>query len=201
MDRADLAHRYRHILAPEDRARLPLYAALVDELATRDVALELLDDALERHQNPTLILAIAHFLALEGHPTLGPLYEAVRQGVAVAPATFASSVCDVLENDPEAFRRELHRSTQTNEPNRSAVLSKVIADVAATHRWSTITLIDVGCSMGLNLFPDLVTVRAVDDGRDATLVTECRSGDEQPTPVPRVARRIGIDIQPLSIHR
>ena len=196
----DLAQRYRHILAPEDRARLPLYAALVDELATSDAALALLDEAVTRHQNPTLILAIAHYLALEGHTTLAPLYEAVRRGEPVTPSHFARTVRDVVDHDTDLFRRELHRSTQTNEPNRSAVLAAVVADVATRAGWSTLTLIDVGCSMGLNLFPDLVRRASVDDGQDDTLVSECRSAGWTAPPVPHITRRIGIDAQPLSVQ-
>jgi hypothetical protein len=146
-------------------------------------------------------LAIAHYLALEGHETLEPLYESVRRGESVSPQHFATTVRDVLENDSGAFRDQLHRATQTNEPNRSAVLARVIADVAHSKRWSEITLIDVGCSMGLNLYPDLVTIAASDDGRDATLVTECRSVGWDAPPVPAVTRRIGIDANPLSVHR
>ena len=82
----------------------------------------------------------------------------------MAPSHFARTVRDVVDHDTDLFRRELHRSTQTNEPNRSAVLAAVVGDVATRAGWSTLTLIDVGCSMGLNLFPDLVRRASVDDG-------------------------------------
>jgi len=199
-DRHDIANRYRHVLSPEDRARLPLYAALVDGLSESEVALELLGSAPLRQQNPTLILAILHYLALNDHPILGPLYNAVRHEQPVDAHEFAATVIDVLESDTALVRAELHRSTQTNEPNRSAVLARVIADVTRREGWPQITLIDVGCSMGLNLYPDLVTIAAHDDGNDATLVTTCRGHDFVPSPVPPVTRRIGIDENPLNPH-
>ena len=199
-DRHDIANRYRHVLSPEDRARLPLYAALVDRLSESETAIELLGSAPVRQQNPTLILAILHYLALGGHLTLGPLYDDIRSERPVASDAFVTTVLNVVEQTPELIREHLSRSTQTNEPNRSAVLAKVIADVAHREGWSEITLIDVGCSMGLNLYPDLVTIRESDDGHDATLVTTCRSDGFIEHPVPTVTRRIGIDENPLSPH-
>ncbi len=192
-DAEELANRYRHILAPEDRERLPAYAALCDALSESRAALELLGAVHERQQNPTLILAILHFLALTGHPVLGPIYKELHEGRPVVPAAFASSVVAVLETDPELVRRELWRSTQTNEPNRSATLSAVIGDVAHTLGHGQITLIDVGTSMGFNLFPDLVTVAATDRGDDAVLVTECFTPNFVRASVPLIGRRVGID--------
>lgn len=189
----ELADRYRHILAPEDRERLPAYAALCDALATSPTALQLLGSVNPRQQNPTLILAILHYLALRGHETLAPLYRKLHEGRPVVAADFASTVVSVVEAEPETIRRELHRSTQTNEPNRSAVLSAVIGDVARTLGHTTIDLIDVGTSMGFNLYPDLITVANEENGDDATLVTTCFTTEFTRAPVPQVNRRIGID--------
>ena len=196
-DRHDIANRYRHVLSPEDRARLPLYAALVDRLSESATAIELLGAAPVRQQNPTLILAILHYLALCGHPVLGPLYDAVRRDQPVAVADFVDPVMAVLESEPHLIRTHLTRSTQTNEPNRSAVLARVVADVAHREGWTETTLIDVGCSMGLNLYPDLVTILETDDGHDATLVTTCRIPNFVPSVMPSITRRIGIDENPL----
>ena len=201
LDRHTMADRYRHILSPEDRARLPLYSALCDALAESDVALDILRTAAERHQNPTLILAILHYVALRGHPTLAPLYDDVRQGREVEVEHFVSTVLAALHAEPELVRRELHRSTQTNEPNRSAVLARVIGDVAASEGWMHINLIDVGCSMGLNLYPDFVRIADRDDGEPSTLVSECRTPGYQPSRVPVIEQRIGIDANPLDPRR
>ena len=189
----ELANRYRHILAPEYRERLPAYAALCDALAESHTALELLGSVNPRQQNPTLVLAILHYLALRGHHVLAPLYRELHEGHPVDANAFAATVVAVLESEPESIQRELHRSTQTNEPNRSAVLSAVIGDVARTLGHSTIDLIDVGTSMGFNLYPDLITVASQDNGSDATLVTTCFTPGFTRSLVPTVRRRIGID--------
>lgn len=192
-DEEKLANRFRYILSPEDRERLPAYAALCDALAESHTALSLLGAVHDRQQNPTLILAILHYLALTGHPVLGPLYRELHEGRLVVPETFARSVVEVLETDPELIRSELWRSTQTNEPNRSAVLAAAIGDVARTLGHGQITLIDVGTSMGFNLFPDLVTVVSEDSGDDATLVTKCLTPSFVRSSVPLIGRRVGLD--------
>ncbi|CAB4870928.1 unannotated protein [freshwater metagenome] len=192
-DEEELANRYRHILSPEDRDRLPAYAALCDALAESRTALELLGAVQARQQNPTLILAILHYLALTGHLVLGPLYGELHEGHPVTPEAFARSVIEVLEAEPALLRRQLWRSTQTNEPNRSAVLAAAIGDVARTLGHSQITLIDVGTSMGFNLFPDHVTVLDRDQGDDAALVTECFTPGFVRSPVPFIGRRVGLD--------
>jgi hypothetical protein len=192
-DEEVMANRYRHILSPEDRGRLPGYAALCDALAESHAARELLATVHGRQQNATLILAILHFLALTGHPVLGLLYRELHDDRLVDPEAFARNVVGVLEAEPELLRRELWRSTQTNEPNRSAVLAAAIGDVARTLGHGQINLIDVGTSMGFNLFPDLVTVVARDSGNDADLLTECFTPSFIRSPVPRVGRRVGLD--------
>ena len=192
-DEEELANRYRHILSPEDRSRLPAYAALCDALAESHTALALLRAVHDRQQNPTLILAILHYLALTGHPVLGPLYRELHEGRSVAPEAFARGVIEILEAEPELLRSELWRSTQTNEPNRSAVLAAAIGDVARTLGHAQITLIDVGTSMGFNLFPDLVTVVSKDSGDDVALVTECFTPSFTRSPVPLIGRRVGLD--------
>jgi hypothetical protein len=151
-----------------------------------------------RQQNPTLILAIIHYLALSGHEVLGPLYQSVREGRITDWATAAATVSEVVSRDAILIEQQLHRSTQTNEPNRSAVLSRVIADTAHRKSWDRITLIDVGCSMGLNLYPDLVSVSDRDTGDPALLVTTNRSRDFMSSPMPEITRRVGIDLNPLS---
>lgn len=193
-----LASAYRHILAPEDKERLPAYAALTLALAESNSALELLAAAEEHQQNPTLILAILHLAALRGDETLSPLYSALDEGKFVEPDRFAATVVHYLEGHVDELKTELWRATQTNEVNRSAVLATVIGDVAHQLRHDRITLVDVGCSMGLNLFPDKVRVADQEDGDPATLITTCLSGDFTRQPVPTITHRVGIDLNLLS---
>ena len=87
------------------------------------------------------------------------------------PLGAATRVVHVVNDEPETVRRELHRSTQTNEPGRSAVFQAVIA-LIATAGHHVINIVDVGTSAGLNLYFDQFPVRARDDDNPLTLV--CR---------------------------
>ncbi|MFZ1063273.1 MAG: DUF2332 domain-containing protein [Acidimicrobiales bacterium] len=191
-DDFDPAAYYRLALSPEDRERLPYYSALVDALAQCDVALELLVETRPEQRNPMLVLAALHYHALIGDDELAPLYHDLQER---SPADFASSVCAVLERRPSLVREQLHRSTQTNEPGRSAVLGSVLRELNE-RGVSDVHLIDVGTSMGLNLYPDFYRVND-DPGDGVALTTEHLDSTGSSTPMARIHQRIGIDRHPL----
>lgn len=189
----DAAKYYRRSLSPDDRARLPYYDRLIDELANSKVARDLLEEARPEQRNPMLVLAALHYGALRGDEVLGPIYDGIG---ALAPEEFAAGIVARLEEHPELVRDQLHRATQTNEPGRSAVMAAVLRELGA-RGVHDVHLIDVGTSMGLNLYPDQYRVN-VDDPDDASALTmldiyrTVRSG-----PLPTVHQRIGIDLNPL----
>jgi hypothetical protein len=95
-------------------------------------------------------------------------------------------------------RAQLHRSTQTNEPGRSAVFQAVVA-IVAQRGFPSINVVDVGTSAGINLHFDQFPVRTTEDGNPLTLI--CR--DETPVDrylvLPDVRSRVGIDPSPLDL--
>ncbi|MGB9153141.1 MAG: DUF2332 family protein, partial [Alphaproteobacteria bacterium] len=107
-------------------------------------------------------------------------------------------VMDVVRADPDIVRGQLWRSTQTNEPGRSAVIQAVIGDL--TRETSKINIIEVGASAGINLCFDQFPVRPIDDGRALTLVCEDLTPIDRMLPMPEVAARVGIDPQPLDLE-
>ncbi len=188
----DAATYYRLSLAPEDRERLPRYAALVDALGDSRVACELLGEVRAEQRNPMLVLAALHYHALLGDDVLAPLYANVSKR---EPEDFAREVVRALEARPELVRDQLHRSTQTNEPGRSAVLASVLR---ALHQRGVndIHLIDVGTSMGLNLYPDMYRVN--EEGGDGINLAMHDVNENVPRDdLPRIHQRIGIDLNPL----
>lgn len=191
----DGARAYRHILSPEDRAANPGYARLCDELSTNVVALEIADEALSRRQNPTLILAILHYLSMRGTSALATAFDELRG--SGDPDSFASVVSNWLATHSDAVRAELWRTTQTNEINRSAVFQRVIGDVARSRGEQHVALIDLGTSMGLNLYLDHYPVREHDDDNPLTITTSSLSAWFEPAPLPQLATRIGIDVNLL----
>jgi len=191
-DDFDAAAYYLLSLSPEDRDRLPYYSALVDALAESPVARQLLGEARPEQRNPMLVLAALHYHALTGDQELGPLYADLTKE---SPSEFASLVVGALERRPDLVRDQLHRSTQTNEPGRSAILATILAELNA-RAITDVHLIDVGTSMGLNLYPDFYRIN--DDGPSGvSLATEFLDSSEVTSPMARIHQRVGIDLYPL----
>jgi len=199
-DLDDARKRYHFALAPEDFERLPFYSALIRELEHDDLALELLASVRVEQRNPMLILATLQLAALCGHRVLGRIYDAARHGLLDDPAESARDVLAVLHESPDLVRDELWRSTQTNEPGRSAVLRAVIRDIVPDVP-GIIDVIEVGTSAGINLRFDQFSVRALDDGQPLTLICDDLSPIDRATPLPIVRARVGIDPHPLSLER
>lgn len=197
LDLEDARWRFEKAVAPEDFERIPFYAALLRLFQHDQVSLELLASVREEQRNPMLLLAVLQWLALGDHPVLGPLYEEVRSGRSVDAESYAARVLDVVHRDLDLVRAQLWRATQTNEPGRSAVLQAVIADLARGR--GVINLLEVGCSAGINLHLDRFVVRESDDGEPLTLVCHDVGGmcDRE---MPSIARRVGIDPNPLRLE-
>jgi hypothetical protein len=124
----------------------------------------------------------------------------VRNGQLDDLDSAARVVLKAMHHLPELVRDELWRSTQTNEPGRSAVIQAVVADVVEG-RASPINLVDVGTSAGINLCFDQFPVCERDDGNPLTLVCEDRSLIDRSRALPPVITRIGIDPHPLDLER
>lgn len=196
-DLEDARRRYGWALAPEDQARLPFYAGLVRAFGEDPVALELLASVRIEQRNPMLVLAALHYLALEGHPVLGPVYDDVRHGRERPVEEVVAIVTGVLHDDPGAVRAQLHRSTQTNEPGRSAVLRAALPHAVPGAR--RVNLVDIGTSAGVNLFLDRYRVAPADDGDPLTLVCHDTGPIDRSRALPAIVTRVGIDQNPLDL--
>ncbi len=189
----DAAHAYRRSFSPEDRASHPRYSALIDELSGSDIARQLLIEAPREQRNPMLVLAALHYAALEGDPALAPLYAKIN---TTPPEEFATRVRARLEGAPELVRRQLHRKTQTNEPGRSVVLVGVLRELK-TRGITDVHLIDVGTSMGLNLYPDHYRINVAHSNDPTILNVEYLRDAGSAGELARIHQRIGIDPNPL----
>jgi hypothetical protein len=198
LDLEDARRRYGVSFTREDHGRLPFYSALIIALESDVVAQELLAGVRVEQRNPMLVLASLHLAALRGHPVLAPIYLDARHGRLTDPAAAARAVVNVLNAEPALVRDELHRSTQTNEPGRSAVFQAVIA-LIAQHGNPSINVVDVGTSAGINLHFDQFPVRATDDDNPLTLVCRDETPVDRSLPLPDVLSRVGIDPSPLDL--
>ena len=150
------------------------------------------------------LVGALHYLVLAGHaPALAAFYPSAggdRPPDGVWPVAQAAR-----EEQFDLVRARLHRTVQTNEPGRSAVLFAGLLWLADRHR-RPIRLLEVGASAGLNLIADrysyVVRGRELGDP-DSPL----RFVDPWTPPPPielettasalRIAARAGCDLSPL----
>lgn len=157
-----------------------------------------------------MLLAAVHHLLLEGaaHP-LASRYRSVCElrGVRFEPADDATiveeftSFCRTFE--APIAERCVVRKTQTNEVGRCAVLRAVLG-VLAERGVAELSLLDAGCSAGLNLFVDAYgydygAVRAGPEGAAPVLRCELR-GAVPALSMPAVTGRVGLDLSPIDVR-
>jgi len=198
LDLEDARRRYHFSFTREDHDRLPFYSSLMIALERDVLAQEMLASVRVEQRNPMLVLATLHLAALRGHPILSPIYRSARHGLIADYEKAATNVVEVLNAEPDLVRKELHRSTQTNEPGRSAIFQCVIALIAQRGH-SSINLVDVGTSAGINLHFDQFPVRESDDANPLTLICRDETPIDRSLPLPAVRTRVGIDPSPLDL--
>jgi hypothetical protein len=197
--RLDAVRNFRHAFAPEDLARLPNYAALAEAFSESPVAVDLMVAVPAKQANPMLLFAVLHYLALRGHPVLAPLYGSLARPHDFTPAEFAATVVEVLSSETGLVASQMHRTTQTNEVGRSAVLRAVLRELRR-RGVTDLNLVDVGCSAGLNLYLDYYPVSQVPVDDALTLVCEELNDNDSPGELPTLHQRIGIDLNPLDLR-
>ncbi|MEY2468394.1 MAG: hypothetical protein QOF21_1092 [Actinomycetota bacterium] len=198
--RSGLARFFEHFASVDVQDASPLYECVALAVAQSSDALAVVERAPKARQRPTGLLAALHDLVLRGEaPDLAAAYEA-RDGDAAADAAL-STIAGHADAIVELMTR---RETQTNEVGRSAVLYPAVAEAARRLNASSVALIDVGCSAGLNLQLDRMGITYSgglflgDPASSVQLACEERGALGVPaTPIPPVAVRIGIDLTPL----
>ncbi|MFE5479136.1 DUF2332 domain-containing protein [Nocardia sp. NPDC056541] len=176
----ELAQRFRDFALLEARGNSPLYHRRALDISVDAEVLALIAQLPTDKQQPNLILAAAR----------------VHGATAVPYHEFRDQL---RENWSAISATALRRRTQTNEAGRAATLLPVLARLPGP-----LSLIEVGASAGLCLYPDRFSYRyntaALDpaDGPSSVVLT-CKTTGAVPIPdrLPRVVHRAGVDLNPL----
>ena len=135
--------------------------------------------------------------ALKRQPNL--VFAAARWHGAPAPASYDALRAVLVEQEPAVRATVMERATQTNEAGRLATLVPVLGLVEGP-----LSLIEVGASAGLCLFPDRYDYSwpPAGDLRGSggpVLTAEATGPLPVPTAHPLVAWRGGVDLNPLDV--
>ena len=187
----------------------PLYSILSSSVAL-DRELLALAAHTRQGQAPTILLFyVVHYLLLRGEKQpLAKFYASLTDNPAPpddAPTVFA----DFCREHREEIRGLITtRLVQTNEVLRSALLLPAIVLAAEKAVGAPLALVGLGASAGLNLFFDRYGydygrgLRCGDLSSLLQLSCELRGSPRPPIPtvMPKIASRIGIDLNPLDVR-
>jgi hypothetical protein len=174
---ADIAARYQMFASREAAGVSPTYEEFARSIADDPVVLQLLATVPRAKQQPNLLLAALQYL----------------QGAA---KTYPQLRSWIIDDWPRLAAIMMARSTQTNEPARCAAILALLTPIPGP-----ITLIEVGASAGLCLFPDRYSYdydgRRLGPESTVHLQTTTTGPFPMPTEMPQIVKRIGIDLNPL----
>ena len=208
-DLPSLAARFRHFAEVDFRGSSPLYERLALGVAD-DAEMLALAANTSPSQPPTLLLfGAAQYLLLKlPDEPLAAFYPTIAAAPAPPddPYPYFRAFC--LEHRDAIIQLLTTRLVQTHEVGRCALLLPVYGIVASRTNYQPLSLVDVGCSAGLNLLWDRYAYD-YGDGHfygDAysplKLTCELRGDQRPPLPshLPAVATRTGIDLNPIDLR-
>ncbi|WP_291084004.1 DUF2332 domain-containing protein [Dietzia sp. UBA5065] len=183
----DVPTRYADFAEFEVRGRTPVYLAWA-----RGVSLD-----------PETCALIGSLPRIKRQPAL--VFASARHAGAPETEDYARFRDFVHAHWPEIERIALSHATQTNEAKRCAVLLPFLSLLP-----KPLSLVEMGASAGLCLYPDRYAYRYTLDGGvtrelrpdgadDRTPVLDCALRDGVPTPrtLPEVVHRGGVDLSPI----
>jgi hypothetical protein len=197
-----LAEVYRHFGEVDAAGTSPLYERVAVALSESGEALRAVEAAPARRRHPEVILAALHDLALAGRaPALAAAY-AAGDGDAAAGAAIEV----LLRMTDSVAAVAVRRKVRADETGRGAVLYPAIAEAARRAGADAVGLIDVGCSAGLNLTTDRVSItydngQSLGDPSSPVQLTASIVGG-RPVPagaMPDVVARVGVDLDPVDV--
>ncbi|WP_067696044.1 DUF2332 domain-containing protein [Nocardia jejuensis] len=179
----DTSRRYELFAENEARGNSPCYELWCREIACDEDVLELIDQLPPDKRQPNLVLGACRYLGAE-------------------PSRYSAFRTWLIRHWAQVAGVASVRRTQTNEAGRAAVLLPALASIPGP-----LSLIEVGASAGLCLYPDRYSYnfdgRVVIDPADgpSPVVLTCETTGNPPLPatLPRVLSRAGVDLNPLDV--
>lgn len=176
--------RYEFFAEYEVRGHSPCYEDWCRGIACDTDVVELIEQLPPDKRQPNLVLGAARYIGVE-------------------PSDYPGFKTWLMAHWPQVAEVVSVRRTQTNEPGRTAVLLPVLAHIPGP-----LSLIEVGASAGLCLYPDRYSYRYDDriglDPGDAvsSVVLSCVTSGNPPLPtdLPTVLSRTGVDLNPLDVN-
>lgn len=182
MSISEIQDRYARFAAEETRGRSELYESWALTVSTDDAVAEVVARFAEQRRQPALVFAVMR--------------------LAGAPAVTGDRWREwILAHAERILAAGEGRSVQTNEPLRCVALMPALASIAGP-----ISLIEVGASAGICLFPDRYSYRYEGEasarwdppaGSLVELTTAARGQHRVPLASPNIVWRAGIDLNPL----
>ncbi|WP_067473823.1 DUF2332 domain-containing protein [Nocardia amamiensis] len=179
----ETADRYRRFAELEVGGYSACYREWGLGIAADTTVLALIDQLPPAKRQPNLVLAAARFRGAAEGP-----YSHFREWLVTHWA--------------QVYEVALTHSTQTNEAGRMAVLLPILARLPGP-----LTLIEVGASAGLCLYPDRFSYRydsgpilhPADGPSPVELNCVTTGGVPLPDALPTVVQRLGVDLNPLRV--
>lgn len=174
---ADIRDRYDRFAREEAPGRSELYAEWAAGVVGDQRIIEILAGLPSPNRQPPLVFAVTRMLGARGD--------------------YDSWASFVVEHADRVVAECAARTTQTNEPLRSAPLL-----VALDRIRGPIALIEVGAAAGLCLYPDRYAYRfraedrLVEIGEGAVVLEAELTGARAPRRLPDIVWRAGVDIEP-----
>ena len=201
------AEAFEHF-ARTARDSSPLYEHLAQRVAIDVQLLALTGDVRPRHLQPNLLFAAVHYLLLAGKQSdLSRSYASVSGATSFDPDVFRQFRSFCIAHADEIRDLTSVRRVQTNEVRRCASLVPAFSAAATVLGVDRAAFVEIGASAGLNLQWDRYRCEYDrdlawgDPSAEVRLACELR-GDRYPAvrPLPAVAQRYGIDIDPLDVR-
>lgn len=181
-----------------------LYAALLTAGADEADLVTLACNAQAGSQPAFHLLAVVHFLLLRNpDDPLARFYATLTDDPASPDDAFPELVRYCREHRDRILDLLVTRTVQTTYVERCGILLPLISAVAG-QAGEPLNLIEVGCSAGVLLTFDKYAYDLSDGGHigspDALLTISCDMHGGPPVRIPRIARRIGLDLHPIDVR-